>query len=369
MKIERRLLGQETVDWPLFLVASALAVIGIVNLYSATSATRVALSGLYIQQIYWLVLGGVLALGAALIDYRHFERLAYWFYAGGIVLVLLVFVVGKDVRGSSRWIYIGSFSLQPSEFMKIFMVVALARYFHGDPRTEGRSLGDLAIPAVLAGIPTFLVLRQPDLGTALILILVFGSMCALTKIRWKSIAWLFGTLAVLIPVAWTYVMKDYQKRRITDFLNPDSNLRGTGWHAHHARVAVGNGGWVGQGFLQGSQNQFHFIPDQYSDFPFAVFAEEWGFLGTTTLILLYATLILWAIRVASSARDRFGSMIAIGVGAIIFWHAVFNLGMVVGLLPVVGVTLPLFSSGGSSVLTVLLGLGLLTNVSIHRRAA
>jgi rod shape determining protein RodA len=163
-----------------------------------------------------------------------------------------------------------------------------------------------------------------------------------------------------------YVLKDYQKSRVTAFLNPDANIRGTGYHSHHARVAIGNGGIFGQGFMRGTQNQFHFLPDQYSDFPFAVFAEDWGFLGCLVLVCLYGFLVIWAIRVAATARDRFGAVIAIGVGSLIFWHAFFNMGMVIGILPVVGVTLPLFSYGGSSVLTILMGIGLLMNVSMRR---
>ncbi len=341
--------------------------VGVVNLYSATSATKVALSELYVQQVYWLVLGGVLGAASAIIDYRFFERWAYLFYGVGIVSLMLVFVLGRDVRGSSRWISIGSFNFQPSEFMKIFLVMTIAKVIHDDPKPDGRTLRDLLLPSTLALVPTFLILRQPDLGTALILLLVFASMAALTKVKWQSVARLVVVLATLVPLIWTYGLKDYQKKRVTDFLNPDANILGTGWHAHHARIAVGNGGVFGQGFTRGTQNQFGFLPDQFSDFPFAVFAEDWGFIGVVFLIALYAFLILYAIRISATAKDRFGAVMAIGLGAILFWHAFFNLGMVVGILPVVGVTLPLFSYGGSSVLTVMTCLGLLMNISIRRR--
>jgi rod shape determining protein RodA len=168
------------------------------------------------------------------------------------------------------------------------------------------------------------------------------------------------------PLVWEYGMRDYQRNRLLSFITPDADIRGVGYHAHNARIAIGNGGLFGQGYMRGSQNQFHFLPDQYTDFPFPVLAEDWGFLGSVFLIALYAFLVLWALRIASQAKDRFGAVVAVGVGALVFWHAVFNLGMVTGLLPVVGVTLPLFSYGGSSVLTVLIGLGLLMNVSIRR---
>jgi rod shape determining protein RodA len=363
-----RLLGsaREHFDWTLFLVASVLAVIGVINLYSATSVSRASISEIYIQQVYWLVSGGILAMLVTSIDYRHYERLGYALYGFGIVLLVLVFVLGKDIRGSSRWIYIGSFSLQPSEFMKLFLIIAVAKYLHDDPKSEGRTLRDLAIPAVIAAMPMLLILAQPDLGTALILLLVFVTICALTRIAWKSLVSLVLAVAVLSPLVWTYVLKDYQKSRITAFLNPDANILGSGWHAHHARVAIGNGGLFGQGFMRGTQNQFHFLPDQYSDFPFAVFAEDWGLLGCLVLVSLYGFLVLWSIRVAATAKDRFGAVLAIGVGSLIFWHAFFNLGMVTGILPVVGVTLPLFSYGGSSVLTILMGIGLLMNVSMRR---
>ena len=364
----RRLLDspRDRFDWALFLVTAALAVVGVVNLYSATSVVRASLSDLYVQQVYWLVAGGILAALAAAIDYRWIERYGYAIYGFGVVLLLLVFVLGRDIRGSSRWIQIGSFSLQPSEFMKIFLIVALAKYLHNDPKTEGRKLRDLVVPAAFAALPVILVLRQPDLGTALILLLIFASIGALMRIQRRSLAWLAGTSIVGGWVSWQYLLKPYQKQRITSFLNPEANLLGANWHAHHARVAIGAGRIFGEGFMRGTQNQFLFLPDQYTDFPFPVFAEDWGFVGSLVLVGLYAFLILWGIRVAQSARDRFGAVLAIGVSALLFWHVFFNLGMVTGMLPVVGVTLPLFSYGGSSVMTVMIGLGLLMNVSVRR---
>jgi rod shape determining protein RodA len=359
-------LPRDNFDWPLFLTASALAVIGVVNLYSATSVARASLSEIYIQQVYWLVLGGILGAVVAVIDYRHYERLGYLLYGVGVVFLLLVFILGKDIRGSSRWIQIGSFGFQPSEFMKLFLIIALAKYLHDDPKTEHRGLKDLVAPSILAAVPTFLILRQPDLGTALILLLIFTTVCLLTRIKWQSLVTLAVSFGIATPLLWAYVLKDYQKQRILVFLNPEANLLGSGWHAHHARVAIGAGGWTGEGFMRGTQNQFLFLPDQHSDFPFAVFAEDWGFIGCVVLVALYAFLVLWAIRVAATAKDRFGAVLAIGVGALIFWHAFFNLGMVTGLLPVVGVTLPLFSAGGSSVLTIMIGIGLLMNVSMRR---
>ena len=357
---------RDSFDWTLFIVSALIALGGVMNLYSATSVAKGVLMEVYIQQVYWLVLGGILAAVVAVIDYRHYERLGYLLYALGIVLLLLVFILGKDIRGSSRWINIGSFGFQPSEFMKLFLIIALAKYLHDDPRTEERRMKDLIIPAAIAGIPTLLVLKQPDLGTALIHALIFVTICLLTRIRWQTLASVAVLGGIAAPLVWSFVLKDYQKQRITVFLNPEANLLGSGWHAHHARVAIGAGGLAGQGFMKGTQNQFNFLPEQHSDFPFAVFAEDWGVLGCFVLVFLYGFLVLWAIRIASTSKDRFGAVLATGVGALIFWHAVFNLGMVTGVLPVVGVTLPLFSAGGSSVLTIMMGIGLLMNVSMRR---
>jgi rod shape determining protein RodA len=356
-------------DWTLFISVAVLSVIGVINLYSATSVARGSHSEDYIQQIYWLVGGGILATLVAAIDYRHYERLGYALYAGGVILLLLVFILGREIRGSSRWIYIGSYSFQPSEFMKLFLVIALAKYLHDDPKSEGRTLKDLVAPAILAIVPTALVLLQPDLGTALILALVFVSICTLTRIQKKSLAWFGVAAGIIAPIFWSYGLRGYQNERINAWLNPQENILGYNWDAHQARIAVGNGAWVGQGFMKGSQNQFLFLHEQHSDFPFPVFAEEWGFVGSMALVAVYGFLVLWCLRVAASAKDRFGAVLAVGVASILFWHVVFNLGMATGLLPVVGVTLPLFSYGGSNVMTVLMGIGLVMNVSMRRSYA
>jgi rod shape determining protein RodA len=357
---------RERFDWALFIGAALVAVIGIVNLYSATSVYSGARAEQYVNQVYWLVAGGILAVFAASIDYRHFERLGYVVYIGGVVCLILVFILGRDIRGSARWIVVGSFQFQPSEFMKLALAIALAKFLHDDPRGEGRTLKDLVIPALLTVIPVLLILRQPDLGTAIILMLIFFSIASLMRLKLRSVGALSVIIGTVVPLAWSYGLKDYQRQRVTSFLNPEADLRGAGWQAHHARVAIGNGGIFGQGYMRGTQNQFKFLPDQYSDFPYPVFAEEWGFLGGILLLGLYGFLSVWAIRVASQSKDRFGAALAVGVGAMIFWQAFINLGMVLGLLPVVGVPLPLFSSGGSSVMTMLMGMGLLMNVSMRR---
>ncbi|MDI1475783.1 rod shape-determining protein RodA [Polyangium sp. y55x31] len=353
-------------DWPLFIAAALIAVLGVVNLYSATSVYQGVRAELYISQIYWLVLGGILGGILVAIDYRHLERLGYAIYTFGVFSLILVFIFAKDLRGSKRWIEFGSFRFQPSEFMKVFLVIALAKFLHDDPRSEGRTLKDLLVPALLTGVPALLILKQPDLGTASIHVLVFLMIAALTRVRWKSVLTFVVTVACALPLIWNYVLLDYQKARVTVFMRPEDDILKTGWHAHHSRVAIGNGGLFGNGYMKGTQNQFNFLPDQFSDFPFPVFAEEWGFAGSVLLVLLYGFLCLWSIRIASLAKDRFGAVLSVGCGAILFWHAFINAGMVCGILPVVGVTLPLFSYGGSSVTTMLMCVALLMNVSMRR---
>jgi rod shape determining protein RodA len=353
-------------DWPLFMSAVLIGVLGVVNLYSATSVYSGARAELYLSQLYWLFVGGVLGGLLVVLDYRHLERLAYVIYSFGIFSLVLVLLFASNVRGSSRWIELGGFRFQPSEFMKLFLVLALAKYLHDDSRSEGRTLKDLAGPALLTALPAFLIMKQPDLGTSLILILVFCTIAMMTRIRWQSVATFVGSVAVAAYPVWNWGLHGYQKARIMTFLNPEADILKTGWHAHHARVAIGNGGLLGHGFMKGTQNQFRFLPDQFSDFPFPVFAEEWGFVGSVVLLCLYGFLVLWGVRIASQAKDRFGAVLAVGCSALIFWQALFNLGMTSGVLPVVGVPLPLFSYGGSSVTTVLLSIALLMNVSMRR---
>ncbi len=357
---------RDNFDWPLFVTVAAVAVIGVTNLYSATSAARLALSELYIQQIYWLTLGAGVAVLIAAIDYRHFERFGYVAYGVGIVLLILVFLLAPEIRGSQRWIRIGSFSLQPSELMKVLVIIALAKYLHNDPKTDGRTLKDLVIPGCILAVPMALILFQPDLGTALIVAFIFGSIMLLTHLKLRSVLTLAGAFVLSAPLTWSYLLKDYQRERFLAFLEPEADILDSGWHAHQSMVAIGSGGLWGKGFMQGTQNQHRFLPDQHTDFPFPVWAEEQGFIGVALLFFLYVFLIIWGLKIASQAKDRFGAVVAVGVSAFFFWHTAINLAMVSGLAPVVGGTLPLVSYGGSSVLTSMMVVGLLMNVSIRR---
>ena len=355
-------------DWPLLVAVAAISVFGVANLYSATDGGST--SDAYVQQLYWLILGfGVAGLTVA-IDYRHFERYGWFIYSACIFALILVFLLGKSVRGSTRWIELGGMSLQPSELMKIGLIIALAKYLHHDTKIGGRTLADLIIPGLILALPMLLILAEPDLGTAMVLAFIFASIMMLTQLKLRSLVTLVTTFLIAAPATWLYLLKDYQKERVTAFWDRlwgvQADLLDSGWHTHQSLVAIGSGGLTGKGFTQGTQTRFRFLPDQHTDFPFPVWAEEHGFVGAVVLMSLYAFLVLWALRIASQAKDRFGAVVAVGVGAMIFWQAVVNLGMVSGLLPVVGMTLPLFSYGGSSLLSTFLGLGLLMNISMRR---
>lgn len=369
--VRRGLRVREHFDWPLFLSVVTIAILGVVNLYSATSpyldvAAKTGLADVYVSQVYWLVVGGLLGILVAVVDYRNFERLGYIAYVAGVILLILTFVLASDVRGATRWLRFGPFVFQPSEFMKIGVILAIARFLAEDMKTEARTLVDLLPASALCAVPTVLVMMQPDFGTSMIYVLTCGAMLAMTKVRRRSVVALVAMVGATLPLIWSYVLLDYQKGRVLSFLNPEEDLTGTGWHAFQSQTAIGNGGIWGTGFREGTQNQFGFLPDQYSDFPFSVFAEDWGFFGCLLLLGVYAFICVWSIKIASMAKDRFGAAVAIGVGAMVFWHTVFNVGMVLGVLPVVGITLPLFSYGGSSSVTTLIGFGLLMNVSIRR---
>jgi len=224
----------------------------------------------------------------------------------------------------------------------------------------------MAIPFLLVGLPVLLILRQPDLGTAMLIFLLFLSVMMLIKLKLRSVITLLLTTVLALPLTWSYLLKDYQKQRIFTFLSPGTDPSGAGWHLRQSLFATGSGQLIGKGYMKGTQNQLHFLPERWTDFPFAVWAEEWGFLGSAALIGIYFFVILWSVRLAGQARDRFGAVMCVGVAALYFWHTVINIGMVTGLMPVVGVTLPLMSYGGSSVLTMMMAAGLVMNVSIRK---
>jgi rod shape determining protein RodA len=362
---------RDNVDWVLLILVVLISLAGVINAYSTGVSS--GNPDLYLSQIYFLVFGGCGAFAISVIDYRHYERFGYLLYGVGLFLLILVLLVGTEVNNSVRWIAFGAMfpRFQPSELMKVFLVIGLAKYLHHDPpHIEGRRLGDLFIPAGMTMAAMFFILKEPDLGTALLCLLIFVSIMMLTRLKTSSLTAMAMSAPVVGIVGWLYLLKPYQKKRVVSFLNsfidPEADRLTSGWHAYQSTVAVGSGQLTGKGFLHGTAGPHHFLPEQSTDFPFSIFAEEHGFIGAAFLIFLYFMLIMWCIRIGSFARDRFGSVIAIGVGSIFFWQVLINLGMVMGIMPVVGVTLPLFSYGGSSILTCMLGVGLLMSVSIHR---
>jgi rod shape determining protein RodA len=309
---------------------------------------------------------GILAMFIAFsVDYRFIARHAYVIYGFSIALLIVVFFVGTAVKGSQRWINLGGFSFQPSELMKLTLIPALARYFDEHRLTRPYRLRELAIPFLIVFLPFLIILRQPDLGTALMLLIIFASMVIFVGVRWKSVLLAASGLLILLPPAW-FFLKEYQKQRILTFLNPDQDPLGTGYHILQSMIAIGSGGFFGKGFLKGSQTQLKFLPEQQTDFIFSVFAEEWGFLGGLILVLIFLALILWGVKIARHARDYTGMLIALGITMLIFWEVFINIGMVLGILPVVGIPLPFLSYGGSSLVVMMAAVGLLLNISVRR---
>ncbi len=351
-----------SVDWPLVLAVLAIAAIGLFNLYSATHGTRHA--GKFDQQVRWMFVGGVAFLVATVIDYRAIVRLSWIALAIAVMALIVVDVVGRGAKGSERWIQIGALGGQPSELTKLAVIVVLARIMQ---ETSGASPSwQWIVPRVVAAVvPVVLIALQPDLGTASLLTLVMLTIGFLAmRDLWPMVYTLF-LMVLAVPILWE-TMHAYQKTRVLAFLDPSADPTGSGWHTRQSIFAVGSGKITGKGFQEGTQNQFDFLPEHWTDFPFSVWAEEWGFLGSLVLLGLFAFLIIWILNVAMNARDRMGAVLCIGVAAMTFWHVVVNVAMVLGMAPVVGVTLPFISYGGSSLLTFFLGTGMVASVSLRK---
>jgi rod shape determining protein RodA len=364
MKFDRRLFIN--FDWMLLLVVLCISLIGLLNIYSTGFNQMSARQDfIFIKQIQWIVVGLVFMTAAFCIDYRFVSRYAYLIYGFSILLLLIVFFYGYATRGSQRWILLGGFSFQPSELMKLTLILALAKYFDHHRRIEPYRLKDLAVPFLIMLAPFLLILKQPDLGTAMILFIIFSSMVLFIGVYWKSLGWSALTGLVLIPAGWLF-LKGYQKERIITFVNPDSDPMGSGYHLIQSIIAIGSGGLTGKGFLKGTQTQLRFLPERHTDFVFSVFAEEWGFLGGMVLLVLFMSLILWGLKIALHARDYNGTLIAVGIAALIFWEVFINIGMVLGILPIVGIPLPFLSYGGSSMVVLMACVGMLMNISMRR---
>lgn len=361
--IDRRLLIH--FDWPLIGIVLTLASIGILNLYSVTSNGESLGTPLYLKQVLWLLIGLTVMMVIAFIEYRYYIDVAYFAYGAALLLLIFVLAYGFITSGAQRWVRLGSLTFQPSEFVKIALILALAKFFQKAPGREGYSLKHLPFPFLLLSVPMVLILKQPDLGTAIILLLVFFSVLVFVKVRWTTFL-TFGVIgASILPLLWRF-LKDYQKRRILTFFNPDLDPLGASYHLIQSKIAVGSGGILGKGFMKGTQSRLGFLPEQHTDFIFSALGEEWGFIGCFFVLGLYFFLILWGLRIAVSSKDRYGAILSFGVVAMLFWHTFINIGMVLGLMPVVGIPLPLLSYGGSFLLSTFIGIGLLLNVSMRR---
>jgi rod shape determining protein RodA len=351
-------------DWTLLGLTLAVAALGLANLYSASHAGGET-GAAYVRQAWWLGIGLVVMFAVALPDYRLLETYAYPLYACSLLFLVWVLVFGRTVSGSQRWILLGGLSFQPSELAKIALVVVLARFFVGGQPGQAYTLRDLLLPLGLLALPFLLVALEPDLGTALLMVSIFFSVVFFVGIRWRSFLAVLLTGLAALPLGWS-LLKDYQRSRVLTFFDPETDPLGAGYHVIQSKIAIGSGMLTGRGFLKGTQAHLYFLPERHTDFIFSVWAEEWGFLGSALVLLLYAALIMWGLNVARRSRERFGRLLAFGLTAIIFWQAVVNIGMVLGLLPVVGVPLPLFSYGGSALISTMLSVGLLMSISMRR---
>ncbi|HET6921633.1 MAG TPA: rod shape-determining protein RodA [Anaeromyxobacteraceae bacterium] len=358
----------EHFPWPVAGLAAAISALGVWNL---ASASRSAHAPVWTSQLGWMGAGLFLALAVALVDYRVFLRLAYVFYGAVILLLVAVLLKGRVVMGARRWLSLGPLNFQPAELAKIAVMMAVARWFHRGAGKEaerpGRGHGILGVlaPAGLTLLPAALILKQPDLGTALIVVAIGFTMILFAGVRWRTVTAATGAVVLAAVLAWPH-LKPYQRRRVESFLNPEGDVLGAGYHATQSMIAVGSGQGFGKGWGQGTQTLLSFLPEQHTDFIFSVWAEERGFVGCLLLLGLYYALTASVLGIAGAARDRFGFLLGAGVAAMLFWHTFVNMGMVLGLLPVVGVTLPLLSYGGSSVVAVFFALGLAANVSMRR---
>jgi rod shape determining protein RodA len=353
-------------DWGLLGLTMLIGAFGLITLYSAvttdaSSAQRI----LYYKQMIWFAVGLSCMIVCFLINYKVFERWAIPIYIGCNLLLAAVLWIGRYAGGSRRWLSLGPVSLQPSELIKIALILVLARYFSKVINAGGLTLRELVQPMLLTAVPFGLIVVQPDLGTAGLLALIAVSITIFAKIERRSLAAIVALGAAVVPMVW-FVLKDYQKQRILTLLDPDRDPLGSGYHIIQSKIAIGSGMLSGKGFLHGTQNALSFLPEQHTDFIFSVLAEEWGFLGASAVIVCFLLLIVYGLTIAQRCRDPFGTILCVGITALIFWQVFINVGMVMGLLPIVGVPLPFVSYGGSSVVTTLIGIGLLLNVSMRR---
>lgn len=349
-------------NWPLVLLIFTLGMIGIAMMISAGGGD---VREFAFAQSARFAFAFVLMLLVAATPMRVLLQYAYVIYFVCVLALIVVDVIGHIGMGAQRWLKLGGFTIQPSEIMKLAVILALARYYHSLALEDIRRFASLIPPLLILAVPAVLVLRQPNLGTTVIMVATGGIMMFMAGVQWRYfIGVIVGGLASA-PVAWHF-LHDYQKRRVLTFLDPQQDPLGAGYNILQSMIAVGSGGLFGKGYMQGTQGQLNFLPEKQTDFIFTILAEEWGFIGSMALLVLYGLLMVAGLSIALSSRSGFGALVAAGVVAFIFMHVFINVAMVMGLLPVVGLPLPFLSFGGSIMFSTMLGMGLLLNADINR---
>lgn len=351
-------------DWVLAGMVATLMLFGLVNLVSAAASGVEGGSDIVSRQMLVMGLGVLVMALVVLIDYRHYDRFAYAIYAVCVGLLVLTLAVAEETRGARAWLFSGRF--QPSEVAKIGMVLALAHYFGRTHPSSIHRLRDLLVPGLIVAIPVGLIVLQKDLGVAVLTLAIGLTLLPLVHVPLR--AWVgLGILGIAgLAALWQFGLRDYQQERILGFLDPSRDPLASGYQQMQSKIAVGSGGLFGTGWQEGTQTQLRFLPTQHTDFAFSVLAEEWGFVGSTLVLGLYTAMLLWGLLIARNSKDAFGAVLAIGLVGTLLWPAAINVAMVLGLAPVIGVPLPLFSYGGSALLSAAISIGLLLNVSMRR---
>jgi len=354
-------------NWALLIVVGALVVIGVVNLYSALKVWgETGFSRLVWLQMLWILIGSVFCVSIAFSDYRLLEKLSTPLYIFTLALLAATIIFGREIMGHKSWLGVGGVGIQPSEFAKIVIIISLSKYFADHPHPEGFNFVGLLKPLIITLIPTAIIIMQGDFGSALFLLLSFATFALFAKVK-RSVILLVLIASLAAGVfGYYHVLSDYQRARITTFLNPDYDVKGSGYHIAQSRIAVGSGRIFGKGYLGGNINKLRYLPEKHTDFVFPVLAEEWGFAGCVVVLGFYYALLSMALEIARHARDRLGIFIAIGVCGYFFWQIVINVYGVLGLMPLTGVTLPFLSYGGSATVSTLAAIGLLLSVSRKR---
>ena len=350
-------------DWVLLLFVLIICSLGITEIYSATLHTK--FEGMHVKQIYWVMAGVVLMFVMSLVNYQMLLENSWWMYAVSIVSLIAVLIFGKKYLGARRWIDFKVFHFQPSEWVKFVLILAMAKYF-ADYQERELPFKELVRAGLIVGVPMLMVLKQPDLGTSLTYVPIAVVALFLGGMRAKHAFILILIAGVLMPVVWMKGLKPYQKERLTTFIEPEADAKGAGYQVMQSLVAVGSGGIWGKGAAQGSQTHGQFLHVPHKDFIFAAWCEEHGFVGAVVILLLYFMVLMRLIHNAQTAPDRAGAFVVMGVVAVLAFHLLVNIGMVVGFMPVTGIPLPLMSYGGSSVLFTFLAIGLVMNVRMRR---